>query len=60
MAQARKAFLKRHPVCELRLVCDGNEATQVDHLTPQSRGGADEPWNWAAARGPCNLAKGDR
>lgn len=54
----RRAFLLRHPVCQVRLVCNGAPATQVDHIEAQSRGGADDASNWQASCGPCNLAKG--
>lgn len=38
----------------------GAEAGTVDHLTPVTRGGSDDPDNLAAACNPCNSQKGNR
>jgi 5-methylcytosine-specific restriction endonuclease McrA len=38
----------------------GRKATQVDHLTPASKGGTDEMRNLAAICFPCNNRKNDR
>lgn len=38
----------------------GDEATEVDHLWPRSKGGSDKLSNLAAICRPCNAGKGDR
>jgi len=55
-ARQRKAFLGEHRTC----VYCGAPATQVDHVVPISRGGADDISNFAASCAPCNLRKGNR
>lgn len=32
----------------------------VDHILPRTRGGKDEPANWAVCCLPCNMAKGNK
>ncbi|WAL48416.1 HNH endonuclease [Rhodococcus pyridinivorans] len=39
--------------------CGTSEPSQVDHVVPFSRGGADAPENYAAACNRCNLDKSD-
>jgi 5-methylcytosine-specific restriction endonuclease McrA len=36
----------------------GARATEVDHVSPESRGGPTVAWNLVAACGPCNRSKG--
>jgi 5-methylcytosine-specific restriction endonuclease McrA len=38
----------------------GSPASDVDHVTPWSRGGETLPYNLVAACRPCNRAKGER
>lgn len=38
----------------------GDDAGQVDHVIPRSRGGSDDLENLVPCCGACNLAKGDR
>lgn len=53
----RQAVLKRDQrVCRY---C-GSEARSVDHITPRSKGGTDDPFNLVAACGSCNSGKRDR
>jgi 5-methylcytosine-specific restriction endonuclease McrA len=39
-------------------ICGGRGATTVDHLTPRSLGGSDDPSNLAAAHAHCNYSRG--
>ena len=36
----RNRYLAANPVCEIREKCNGDPATEVDHITPISNGGA--------------------
>lgn len=50
-------------VCQVRLRCDGDPATHVDHIVsrrhwPPGLPGVDDPANLQAACAECNLAKG--
>lgn len=38
----------------------GGPARAVDHVTPRSKGGTDDPFNLVAACGSCNSGKRDR
>jgi 5-methylcytosine-specific restriction endonuclease McrA len=42
------------------LICGQPGADTVDHITPISAGGTDDPANLSAAHKRCNLAKGAR
>lgn len=56
-AYSRQAVLKRD---RHRCAYCGHQATTIDHLLPQSRGG---DWSWhntVAACGPCNSRKANR
>jgi len=35
----RAWYLARHPVCEIRIRCSGDPATEVDHIVPLVDGG---------------------
>jgi 5-methylcytosine-specific restriction endonuclease McrA len=46
-----------HPRC---LVTGCPTCAHVDHVTPRSRGGSDDPSNLVASCARCNLGRGDR
>jgi len=58
----RLAVLAEFPICQLRLVCQGTVATDLDHIIPISR----RPdlrlvrSNVQSSCQPCNVAKRDR
>jgi 5-methylcytosine-specific restriction protein A len=60
----RRNYLARNPVCELQIRCNGDLATEVDHITPLAVGGERlDPANLQALCGPCHrwkTAKYDR
>lgn len=56
----------RHPIlirdrglCQLRLPGCTLTATTIDHITPVSAGGTDDPANLRASCAPCNTRRGD-
>jgi 5-methylcytosine-specific restriction protein A len=54
----RAWFLTEHPVCEIRHHCNGDTATDVDHVTPMRRGGEQyELTNLQAACHACHSWK---
>jgi 5-methylcytosine-specific restriction endonuclease McrA len=54
----RPFILRRdHGICH---ICKRPGADQVDHLTPVSMGGTDDPSNLAAAHARCNNERGNR
>lgn len=53
----RDAYLERHPQCEMKALCVGARATEVDHIVPLSRGGTHEPRNLQAACKRCHSHK---
>jgi 5-methylcytosine-specific restriction protein A len=58
----RAAVLGEFPVCQLRIVCDGAVATDLDHIIPIERR-PDlrlERSNVQSSCGPCNVAKAHR
>jgi 5-methylcytosine-specific restriction endonuclease McrA len=36
----RNAYVRQHPVCELKVMCDGDATAEVDHIIPIDAGGA--------------------
>lgn len=57
MVRYIKRSVRRQILADPCYYC-GGAATQVDHKTPLSRGGAHAPDNWAAACANCNAEKG--
>ncbi len=57
-ARLRNAFIRSHPVCQIRHYCDGDPAVEVDHIVPIRAGGArlDES-NLQSACKPCHAWK---
>ena len=53
----RRAVLARDRVC---VYCKTRQATQADHVTPKSQGGADSLDNLVGSCATCNQRKGDR
>lgn len=53
-----RAAIVRAGYCEY--CAEFKQALTLDHVIPISRGGSDEPSNWAAACGLCNSSKGNR
>jgi HNH endonuclease len=47
------------PWCD-RALPQGLAGTQVDHIIPVSRGGADDAWNLQLLHGRCNRVKGSK
>ena len=35
----RDWYIERHPICEIKVKCDGRPAVLVDHIKPISKGG---------------------
>ena len=58
----RAMKLRRSPICEIRTLCQGARATEVDHIIPISvRPDLRMVWkNLQSACKPCNAAKGGR
>lgn len=55
----RRARIALDPVCEFCRRPLRFSTSTIDHVTPLSRGGADEPANWLLACRKCNEVKGD-
>lgn len=53
----RARLLADKPVCS---ICHQRPATTIDHITPVSRGGTDDPSNLQPACRACNARKGNR
>lgn len=60
--RVRALVLERdHWVCQLRLVCQGDRATEVDHVVPLGEGGdLLDPANGRASCARCNRVRGGR
>lgn len=57
----RRWFLARNPLCvECQRHGRDEPATDVDHIIPKRRGGADEPSNWQPLCHACHSAKTGR
>lgn len=56
--EARASFLRLYPLCKHCLAAGRVElATEVDHITPLSKGGADTHENKQGLCGPCHKDK---
>src|SRR5690348_5478472 len=57
--RVRRAYLAEHPFCQIRLLCNGVMAIEVDHIIPiEQRPDLRLEWsNLQSACKPCNVAK---
>lgn len=53
-------FEAKGRTCQLRLLCNGDPATTVDHIIPDSAGGSHTVANLEPACKPCNSSRQDR
>lgn len=53
----RASYLKRQPYCEYRYYCQGDEATEVDHIQPLRQGGSHDFDNLVACCKRCHSYK---
>lgn len=58
LQRIRAEHFRKHPLC-VRCVAHGklSLATELDHIKPLCRGGADEPWNRHGLCSKCHVAK---
>ena len=56
--KCRNAYVRQHPVCEIRQKCNGDAVAEVDHIKPLEDGGDKLDWdNLQSACKPCHTWK---
>lgn len=56
--RCRNAYIKAHPICEMLIKCQGDPASEVDHIVPIEDGGAPLDWeNLQSGCKPCHSSK---